>query len=117
MDRKILLNKIFIVTGVSSGIGKEIAKILINEYNAKVYGIARNEEKILNLKKQLNKPENLIGYSLFDVSNEDNWINFSEICKQINPNGLINCAGILPKFSSFNKSVTLILHVENPPSW
>lgn len=104
MDKKILFDKIFIVSGVSSGIGKEIAKILIDRYNAKVYGIARNEEKILNFKNQLNKPENFIGYSLFDVSNEDNWINFSKVCKQIRPNGLINCAGILPKFSSFDKS-------------
>ena len=49
-----LANKNIILTGASSGIGKEIAKVLINKpYNCKVLGIARTEEKLKELKEEL----------------------------------------------------------------
>ena len=40
-----------VVTGASSGIGKEICKLLAVKYNCKVLGVARTESK-LNTKRQ-----------------------------------------------------------------
>ncbi len=103
MARQNLKGKKVILSGISSGIGKEITRILIEEYDCEVYGIARNEEKILNFKNQLSKPQNLVGYSLFDVSAEQNWINLQNELKNINFTAqiLINCAGFLPPFAKF----------------
>lgn len=103
MCSKKLNGKTFIVSGVSSGIGKEIASLLIEKYDCSVYGIARNEQRILNFKNTLSKSEKFIGYSLFDVSIEQNWINFTNELneKNVKVDGIINCAGILPKFLPF----------------
>ncbi|MBO4439327.1 MAG: SDR family oxidoreductase [Spirochaetaceae bacterium] len=49
---------IFIVTGASSGIGKAVAKKLIEE-NAKVLAIARNSERLQLLERECSKPKNL----------------------------------------------------------
>jgi short-subunit dehydrogenase len=106
MSKNIFNNKSFIISGVSSGIGKEIARVLIEKYNCKIYGIARNEKRILDFISTLTKKENFLQYFLFDVSVEQNWINLkNEIIHQnLKIDGIINCAGILPKFACFSKT-------------
>lgn len=101
-----LNNKKIVISGFSSGIGKEITKILVEKYNCQIYGIARDENKIISFIKTLKNPDNIYNYSLFDVSDEDSWIALAEKLKEIGflPDMLINCAGILPKFSSFENS-------------
>jgi len=47
--------KIAIITGASGGLGKEFIKILLNEDMDEIWAIARNEEKLENLKKEFGK--------------------------------------------------------------
>lgn len=96
-------NKTVIVTGASSGIGKEIANQLISCYNCTVYAIARNEGRLQAVKDELG--EKFIAYPM-DVSIKENWINFADYLKNssICVDVLINCAGILPKFATFENT-------------
>ena len=105
MARQNLNGKKVIISGISSGIGKEIARILIEKYDCEVYGIARNEDKIVSFKNELSKSRNLVGYSLFDVATEQNWINLQSELENIGFKAqiLINCAGFLPPFARFER--------------
>ena len=105
MSKIKLFNKNVIITGVSSGIGKELARILIDDYNCKVFGIARDENKILSFIKELKNPDKLSDYALFDIADENCWKDLVNTLTQKNftPDVLINCAGILPKFANFEK--------------
>ncbi len=50
-----------IVTGASSGIGKEISKILVREYGMIVFGCARNEENLKIAKAEIEEEGNKFG--------------------------------------------------------
>ncbi len=93
-------NKIAIVTGASSGIGKEFCKILIEKYNVKVIAVARNEQKLIALKNSSEKINDNLTYKLFDVGVKESWQEFYNylVNENITPNILINCAGVLPPF-------------------
>ena len=60
-----LQNKLYIITGASSGLGKESAKML-DSLGAKVIAIARDEEALENLKRESNNLE----YKTFDFSTQ-----------------------------------------------
>ena len=62
------MNKIIIVTGASRGIGREIAKELAKKGHTIIANYNKSEEKILELKKELE--ENKINIDIFkaDVS-------------------------------------------------
>ena len=95
--------KTVILSGASSGIGKGIAERLIKDHGCKVIGIARNEERLLRFKEELgNKGDNFTYYT-FDVSQEEKWQELADtlIKDNIQPDILINNAGILPKFDKF----------------
>ena len=98
-----LLNKTVVLTGASSGIGKEMSKILVQNYGAKVIGVGRSEEKFSALKEELG--ENFT-YYLFDVSEKENWANFANNLKTegVRPDLLINNAGAFPQFSTFQQA-------------
>ena len=103
-----LKNSKIVITGASSGIGKEIAKILILKYNCFVLGVARNEQKLLDFKNELknfcpNKGETKdfseqFDYVVADVSKQDNWNLILEKSKQKDCNILINNAGTMLPF-------------------
>ena len=96
-------NATVIITGASGGIGKGVAKKLILEHGCKVIGIARSEEKMKKVMEELGEYADRFTYYLFDVSNEENWVNFARELeeKNIAPDVLMNNAGILPKFDKF----------------
>ena len=97
------LNKRTVVlTGASGGFGREIAKRLILSHGCRVVGIGRNEDKMAALKEELKDKKELFSYKLFDVSDRAAWTDFAENL-DCEPSVLINCAGILPEFKSFEK--------------
>ena len=100
---KYALNKRTVVlTGASGGFGREIAKRLILSHGCRVVGIGRNEDKMAALKEELKDKKELFSYKLFDVSDRAAWTDFAENL-DCEPSVLINCAGILPEFKSFEK--------------
>ena len=50
--------QVYIVTGASSGLGEATA-LLLNEKGATIIAIARNEQRLLNLKTKCKNPQNL----------------------------------------------------------
>lgn len=97
--------KTVIITGASSGMGKGLAEKFIRDHNCKVIGIARTESKLQTFKEELGDKGIYFSYYPFDVSVKENWESFAEQLKKenIQPDILINNAGILPKFNRFSK--------------
>ena len=99
-----LYNKVVIVTGASSGIGKEITKILISKYNCKVIGVARNENKLKDFQSSLEeKNKNNFEYCLADVSVKEDWQKIYNFVKNKNCSLLINNAGTMLPFQKADK--------------
>lgn len=95
--------KTVILSGASSGIGKDLALRLIRDHGCKVIGIARTESKLAALKEELGNKGDNFSYYTFDVSDRAKWAELAETLKKegIAPDILINNAGILPKFDRF----------------
>ena len=95
-----LTGKTVVVTGASSGIGREITKILIEKYSCKVIGIGRDEAKLKNLQNDLKGLSNLFSYKTFDVSELSRWEDFAKelVFTDVKVDVLINNAGVLPPF-------------------
>lgn len=89
-----LLNKNILVTGATSGIGRCLTKKLL-ESGANVAFCGRSENKMENFLTELKYLNNYY-YETFDISNEDDIINFvknaSNYLGQFDI--LVNCAGV-----------------------
>ncbi len=91
-----------LVTGASSGIGKNLAELLITKYGAKVIGVSRSQEKLNSVKELLgDKFTPLVA----DVGEEKDWQKLKAyiLDNGLTLGGIINCAGVLPEFSAFTK--------------
>ena len=99
--RNWLENRYVVLTGASSGIGRELCKLLVLKYKAKVIGIGRKESKMLSLKEELGESADKFTYRLFDVGDKENWTAFKTWLSEenIEPILLINNAGAFPTFS------------------
>ena len=91
-----------IITGASSGLGKEIARRLVTEHNCRVIGIARSEDKLKKLSEELGSKSYLFSYRTFDVSHKEKWDELAQQLKNDNVqvDMLINNGGILPRFDN-----------------
>ncbi|MDD3773424.1 MAG: SDR family NAD(P)-dependent oxidoreductase [Weeksellaceae bacterium] len=87
-----LNGKTALLTGCSSGLGKALTMALIDK-GVKVYGLARNLEKLEELKKQTGELFEAVHLDITDFEETKNWIStvFSE---NHSPDILINNAGI-----------------------
>ncbi len=92
--KDIFFQKNIIITGGSSGIGKALA-IKLAEFGANVWIIARDEEKILTLKKEIIQGSNQISYYLANVIDYPKILEISNDFSKnnIKVDGLINAAG------------------------
>ena len=95
--------KTVVITGASSGIGKKLAECLIKKHNCRVYAIARSQDKLDESKNDLG--ENYIPYRM-DATDKKAWSDFREYLERSDTRVdiLINCAGVLPEFKSFEKT-------------
>ncbi len=89
-----------VITGASSGFGKEFAKLLINDKSLdKIFVLSRNEEKLNNLKSEFGDKIQPYAVDLSDVENIKNFGKFLET-QNVNIKILINNAGFA-KFCSY----------------
>ena len=105
MKKNWLYQKTVIISGASGGIGFSVAKMLVEKFDCKIIGIARNEQKIISAIQTLNDKKENFSYYLFDVSKKENWENFAKNLKENNiiPDLLINNAGFMLPFAKFEK--------------
>ena len=102
MKKSWIDGKTILITGASSGIGRELTKKFILANNSRVIGVGRREEKFKSLIAELGDKSELFEYKLFDVSIEQNWKDLQQELKDKNLDVIINNAGILPRFESFD---------------
>ena len=106
MSNSWLSGKTCIVTGASGGMGAGIAATLIKKHGCKVIGVARSEPKMKKFIEELGPTyAEQFSYKLFDVSKNENWVNFAQELKDegVKIDVLVNNAGILPKFKRFDR--------------
>ncbi|VAX44620.1 putative oxidoreductase [Acinetobacter calcoaceticus] len=91
-----LENKVIIITGASSGIGKASAKILAAE-GAKVIAVARNQERLNGLVNEVTKHGGEITGFVADVTNLDDSKKLAQFAKDTygSVDILINNAGLM----------------------
>ena len=92
-----------ILTGASSGIGKDLAVRLIKDHGCNIIGIARNVVRLEGVKTELGSLGHKFTYYSMDVSKKESWESLKNdlVEKGIQADILINNAGILPKFDCF----------------
>lgn len=92
-----------ILTGASSGIGKDLAIRLVKDHGCNIIGIARNVERLEGVKEELGCLGHKFTYYSMDVSKKESWETLKADLteKGIKADILINNAGVLPKFDSF----------------
>ena len=101
-----LSGKTCVVTCASGVMGAGIAATLIKKHGCKVIGVARSEPKMKKFIEELGPTyAEQFSYKLFDVSKNENWVNFAQELKDegVKIDVLVNNAGILPKFKRFDR--------------
>lgn len=98
-----LQNKTAVVTGASSGLGAAIATALVAK-KVKVYGVARNTEKLTNLHKELGPLFYPVTIDITHLDELTQWISTAFNKKNL-PDILINNAG-LGSFGKIDKMPT-----------
>ena len=105
MSKNWLQGKTIVISGASGGLGFSVAKMLIEKYDCKIIGIARNEKKLLSAIETLGDKKGNFSYKLFDVSEKENWLDFSNYLTEnnIQIDLLLNNAGFMLPFAKFDK--------------
>ena len=91
-----------VLTGCSTGMGKEVLLILVKKYGCNVMGVARNKQKLDELKAELGDK---FSYRRFNISSQEEWYKFA---KELDDMGfqtdiLINNAGMIQPFGQYSE--------------
>ena len=105
MKKHWLYQKTVVISGASGGLGFAMAKLLIEKFDCKIIGIARNEKKLLSSIETLGDKKDNFSYRLFDVAEKQNWLDFANylVSENINIDVLINNAGFMLPFAKLEK--------------
>lgn len=100
MTRKWINGRNILLSGCSTGIGRELCRQLVLKYGCNVVGIARNLEKLQSLKEELGDK---FTFKRFDISKREEW---EKLAKELEEKGfaidiLINNAGMIQPFTQF----------------
>lgn len=89
-----------VLTGCSTGMGKEVLLILVKKYGCNVMGVARNKAKLDELKAELGDK---FSYRRFNISSQEEWYKFAEELKAMNfgVDIVINNAGMIQPFTQY----------------
>lgn len=89
-----------VLTGCSTGMGKEVLLLLVKKYGCNVMGVARNKAKLEELKAELGDK---FSYRRFDISSESAWNDFAAELENMGfmTDVLINNAGMIQPFSQY----------------
>ena len=87
----------YLITGVSSGLGRELTKTLVKQ-NHHVFGLARRKDLLQSLKTELGKPDHY-DFIDIDIAEENAWKKIVAAVAKINftPNVVIFNAAIFEK--------------------
>ncbi|AXG73144.1 SDR family NAD(P)-dependent oxidoreductase [Flavobacterium arcticum] len=101
-----LQGKTIVVTGATSGIGKQIA-ILCSGLGASLILLGRNTERLNETMSSLHEPDNHLAYEI-DINNYDAVADIIKdaVAKKGKLNGLVNCAGVSPTMPFRTTSTT-----------
>ena len=85
-----LIDKKILITGATSGIGRQIA-ITCAKHGALIYASGRNEEKLISLRNEIGC--DICETFPLDLTDNEKIFEFSDNIKDID--GLVNCAGLI----------------------
>lgn len=94
------MSKTAVISGASSGLGYEIAKLLCTKYGCRVIGLARRKERLDAVRDEIG--ESFIPF-VCDVTSECDRAKLLDFVTEngYSPDILINNAGILPEFACY----------------
>lgn len=100
MGRNWIYGRNVVLTGCSTGIGRELALLLGKKYGCNIVGVARNIKKLESLKSELNGK---FIYRRGDVSDKEFFKNLAQELDEMNfkVDILINNAGMIQPFTSY----------------
>ena len=99
MKKDWINGKRVLITGATSGLGRELTKKLISRNGCYVIAIGRNKQKFESLQKEIDNKK--LECHIMDVSVESDWVLLANKIKSKGIDVIINCAGVLPPFESF----------------